>query len=103
MNGVALISQEQIESLIRDVQFIKEHLQNSKPGGLYEDLITETQLIEKLGGVHKSTIWRLEKKGKLCPIKIGQNKMYRLSEVLSMNSKQKKGGIKKTKGSFIFR
>jgi hypothetical protein len=84
-----IISQEQIESLFADVQFIKDHLQSSKITPAADDLITESTLFEKLGNPDKSTVWRWEKKGRLKPIKIGNSKMYRISDLVSLQTKKK--------------
>lgn len=85
MNLVAITS-EDFEILKSDIQAIKTALLNKTPQS--EDLITEEVLYQKLGNPNKSTVWRWEKKGKLKPIKIGNSKMYRISDLISLPSKK---------------
>lgn len=82
MQTIVITDPVQLKELIREV-LVEELPQRATETA--NDLISEAQLIEKLGGVHPSTIWRHEKKGRLKPIKVGANKFYRLSEVIALN------------------
>lgn len=82
MQTIVITDPAQLKELIREV-LIEELPQRTSEAA--NDLISEAQLIEKLGGVSPSTIWRHEKKGRLNPVKIGANKFYRLSEVIAVN------------------
>jgi len=86
MNFIA-IPQTEFDLLKLDIQQIKDSLSMHSPAA--DDLISEAELLEKLGSPNKSTTWRWEKKGVLLPIKIGANKMYRLSDLIALQSNAK--------------
>jgi hypothetical protein len=86
--ALVAITEQDFETLKSDIQEIKAALLNKTPQS--EDLITEEVLFQKLGNPNKSTIWRWEKRGALKPIKIGNSKMYRISDLVSFASKKSK-------------
>ena len=59
---------------------------NARREDVYEDtLITrEEARVRLLGGVDPSTLWRWEKRGYLCPVRIGANVFYRRSDIAAI-------------------
>ena len=73
------------EELARRVRAEAER-ENARREDVYEDtLITrEEARVRLLGGVDPSTLWRWEKRGYLCPVRIGANVFYRRSDIAAI-------------------
>lgn len=58
---------------------------NARREDVYEDtLIAREEARVRLGGVDPSTLWRWEKRGYLCPVRIGANVFYRRSDIAAI-------------------
>lgn len=78
--------EERIDRLEAAIIQINEKLAPPKPSA-FDDLIEADLLKAKLGNPHPTTWWRWEKKGLLGnPVVLGTKKMYKLSEILLLQS-----------------
>lgn len=88
MSEIAIFSKQDLEDFKADI--LNKVTTALKQNALSE-FCTEDELMKKLDNPDPSTIWRWRKNGQLPePIEIGNHKLYRISEIISVGRKGKR-------------